>query len=404
MNIYDFLRMQGRLPPAPRLAPLASQLPGAPTGPPRGLSAQGGFMGGVDRLLGGAGMAGLDPANAADARRQGLLAAGAQMMMASQPQFGPPQTLTGILAQGLMAGQQGYGQGMDQGYAAQDMARKQAIYAELQPKPGESIPQTYARVQAMFAAATAQGDTDIARASSEVLKSMAGMMESKAAPKAPDLWVGPDGQAYQRVEPTKDNPFGLVPTGIKRPPVLEGVDRLGEPKPVMLGGKVVMAQWDRVARKYVPVEGAAPVPRQTGHLTEAEAKNAGFYDLASEAADAMLDPVLGQPVSPQGQMMGKVPLFGNALVSDVDQQRRQVAQQFINAILRRESGAAIPDSEYPKYERQYIPVYGDSPDVLLRKARARANAVAGLRRSGGRAFGAESEVSDDFSDVEAAFQ
>lgn len=217
MNIYDFLRMQGRLPPAPRLAPLASQLPGAPTGPPRGLSAQGGFMGGVDRLLGGAGMAGLDPANAADARRQGLLAAGAQMMMASQPQFGPPQTLTGILAQGLMAGQQGYGQGMDQGYAAQDMARKQAIYAELQPKPGESIPQTYARVQAMFAAATAQGDTDIARASSEVLKSMAGMMESKAAPKAPDLWVGPDGQAYQRVEPTKDNPFGLVPTGIKRP-------------------------------------------------------------------------------------------------------------------------------------------------------------------------------------------
>lgn len=217
MNIYDFLRMQGRLPPAPRLAPLASQLPGAPTGPPRGLTAQGGFMGGVDRLLGGAGMAGLDPANAADARRQGLLAAGAQMMMASQPQFGPPQTLTGILAQGLMAGQQGYGQGMDQGYAAQDMARKQAIYAELQPKPGESIPQTYARVQAMFAAATAQGDTDIARASSEVLKSMAGMMESKAAPKAPDLWVGPDGQAYQRVEPTKENPFGLVPTGIKRP-------------------------------------------------------------------------------------------------------------------------------------------------------------------------------------------
>jgi hypothetical protein len=48
------------------------------------------------------------------------------------------------------------------------------------------------------------------------------------------------------------------------------------------------------------------------------------------------------------------------------------AIRYINAILRRESGAAITEAEWSRYAAGYIPMPGDSPEAIAEKERARA--------------------------------
>lgn len=67
-------------------------------------------------------------------------------------------------------------------------------------------------------------------------------------------------------------------------------------------------------------------------------------------------------------------------------QQRQAEQNFVNALLRRESGSAISASEFQKAEEQYFPRYGDSPETLEQKAQNRLTAAAALRSEAGNAF------------------
>ena len=73
---------------------------------------------------------------------------------------------------------------------------------------------------------------------------------------------------------------------------------------------------------------------------------------------------------------------GGALMNitqSADQQRVEQAQRdFVNAVLRRESGASISPTEFASAEKQYFPKPGDSEEVKRQKARNRALATQGL--------------------------
>jgi hypothetical protein len=58
----------------------------------------------------------------------------------------------------------------------------------------------------------------------------------------------------------------------------------------------------------------------------------------------------------------------------------QAARNFINAVLRRESGAAIAESEFQNAEAQYFPVAGDTEAVKAQKRRNREVVQAALER------------------------
>lgn len=77
---------------------------------------------------------------------------------------------------------------------------------------------------------------------------------------------------------------------------------------------------------------------------------------------------------------------GNYLASSQYQQFDQFRREFINAQLRRESGAAISDTEFDSANRQYIPMPGDSPEVLQQKAQSRALAIQNMAVASGGAF------------------
>ena len=80
-----------------------------------------------------------------------------------------------------------------------------------------------------------------------------------------------------------------------------------------------------------------------------------------------------------------VPLVGNYLTSEQFQRQEQAQREFINAQLRRESGAAISPSEFENAARQYFPQPGDSEAVLAQKRRSRNMAIANMAQSAGPA-------------------
>lgn len=68
----------------------------------------------------------------------------------------------------------------------------------------------------------------------------------------------------------------------------------------------------------------------------------------------------------------------NAISSAQQQQLEQAKRDFVNAVLRRESGAVIADSEFANAEKQYFPQIGDSKEVIKQKARNRQLAIDGI--------------------------
>ncbi len=70
----------------------------------------------------------------------------------------------------------------------------------------------------------------------------------------------------------------------------------------------------------------------------------------------------------------------------VFQQYDQSARNFINAVLRRESGAAISQSEFDNARRQYLPQPGDKPETLELKRKNRETTLGNLIAAGGPAY------------------
>ena len=68
--------------------------------------------------------------------------------------------------------------------------------------------------------------------------------------------------------------------------------------------------------------------------------------------------------------------------------QEQAERNFVNAVLRRESGAAIADSEFKSAEEQYFPRPGDTSGALEQKRANRQQAIEGLRVGAGEAWDA----------------
>lgn len=110
----------------------------------------------------------------------------------------------------------------------------------------------------------------------------------------------------------------------------------------------------------------------------------GFADKARQANEA-LEAITASGFNPAAGVGVMAQFLPNFLKDEDRQAFEQTERQFVNAILRRESGAAIPPSEMTNYRAQYFPAPGDGPAVLAQKARARTLAVANLEGEGKKA-------------------
>jgi hypothetical protein len=122
----------------------------------------------------------------------------------------------------------------------------------------------------------------------------------------------------------------------------------------------------------------------TGPKYSEDMRKAGGFAMRADAADKIVsDPaVTSAGTSKWENSLSGIPLgIGNYAVSSDYQKFDQAQRDFINAVLRRESGAAISESEFDNARKQYLPQPGDGPEVLKQKAENRRLATESLRQS-----------------------
>lgn len=165
------------------------------------------------------------------------------------------------------------------------------------------------------------------------------------APAAQPTVTGPDGTPIQ------------IPAGVN---------------PKKFRDDVTSAVADAATGKKTEVQGSA---EQFANRLELAERN--FQGLESEASGAS---GVAQTVA------GKVPVVGSFAQTPNFQKMEQAKSQFITALLRKESGAAIGKEEFNRYDKEFFPQPGNSTEVIAQKAEARRVAIEAMRKTAGPGY------------------
>jgi len=133
--------------------------------------------------------------------------------------------------------------------------------------------------------------------------------------------------------------------------------------------------------------GGKPLGAKEKPMTDAQAK-ANLFGTRMKESHRILSDMEGlySPAAVNAKMSaaempvvgGLAGMAGNAMLSEYGQQAEQAQRDFINAVLRRESGAVISQPEFSNAQKQYFPQPGDTKEVLNQKRRNRELAISGL--------------------------
>lgn len=111
--------------------------------------------------------------------------------------------------------------------------------------------------------------------------------------------------------------------------------------------------------------------------------NAGIYGQRSAEANQQLETLLTEGFDPTSLASGSSSYLPNIVQPSNVQAYEQLKRNFINATLRRESGATIRDEEMENANKQYFPQAGDSAEVLKQKKLNRQTVIQGLGKIAG---------------------
>jgi hypothetical protein len=113
-------------------------------------------------------------------------------------------------------------------------------------------------------------------------------------------------------------------------------------------------------------------------MTEAQSKDT-VYATRAEGALPLLDQYANELTGVVGNTLGQLPLVGNAMKPESFQKAEQASNEFLQAILRKDTGAAITEGEQALYGNTYIPRMGDGPEVIAQKKAARFRALQAMK-------------------------
>lgn len=112
--------------------------------------------------------------------------------------------------------------------------------------------------------------------------------------------------------------------------------------------------------------------------TQSQATAQGYATRTNEA-DQIINRI-GAKFTDLGSYAYSIPGFPNTLKSADRQLFEQAQRNFVNAVLRRESGAVISDEEFANARLQYFPQPGDTPETVAQKAQNRFTTINNLYR------------------------
>lgn len=177
-----------------------------------------------------------------------------------------------------------------------------------------------------------------------------------------------------------------------KPKTQDPYSTIGKLQADLAAGRISKEQYDVAVQGMAPTgmaietlpDGTVRVIQGAGaaKLTEGQGKATGFYGRA-QASNEILSGLEKEGTNLYNSIVSNVPLAGNYLISEEYQKYSQAKRDFINAVLRQESGAVIGPSEFANAEQQYFPQPGDGPQVIEQKRRNREAAIAGLKVASG---------------------
>ena len=149
-------------------------------------------------------------------------------------------------------------------------------------------------------------------------------------------------------------------------------------------------QW--AARENIDIKRIIAANKPERPMTEFQGKSS-LYGTRAAQSDKILTN-LEEKVSTTGlavkQFLAGTPVIGGALgaagnvLLSTEQQRVEQAQRdFVNAVLRQESGAVISDAEFENAKKQYFPAPGDDKATRDQKRENRKLAIRGFARMAG---------------------
>jgi hypothetical protein len=213
------------------------------------------------------------------------------------------------------------------------------------------------------------------------------------APKPPTYGViGEDqlgNKRYGWIDPVKQTTSpaeGASPSGA--PITIEGP-----------GGKPLTIPPGVDPKEYRKQVTQARADADTGKKTEVQAKDEKFAN-KMELAEKNISGLEMEGTSLRGRMQEGSPYLpgtgtvGNYLQSSNYQKFKQGRDNFITALLRDESGAAIGTQEFQRYEKELFPQPGDGAEVIAQKREARRVAIEGMKKGAGPGYKSPAEATD----------
>jgi hypothetical protein len=154
------------------------------------------------------------------------------------------------------------------------------------------------------------------------------------------------------------------------------------------GKSIYVSREEALRNRMTP----APTAGQDAKPLNENQANATAYGLRMKEANSILEDLAEKGVL-KGAVIERTPLIGRALgqslpsvlggTSSAQQQVNQAKSNFITAVLRKESGAVISDSEFEREDQKYFPQINDNKEVIKQKEKARKLAIQAIEVQAG---------------------
>jgi hypothetical protein len=279
-----------------------------------------------------------------------------------------------------------------------DLARQQPLRSDIYDPEG--VPQTLSGLIAMenarlyaptqfkftpemargFDQQAAQGQADLAKWADQVEKNRL----ERRNQQLKELEIAHSLQPKYELVQTEQGMFRIDPQSGKVIPVQP--DNAGTPRPAQ------DATYFQPPQSAAAPSTAAPFGAKTKPMTEDQSKATG-YGIRAATSHEILNTVGDSGKVQPGilkRIASSVPFYGeeagtmmNWTQSPKQQQVEQAQRDFVNAILRRESGAVISQAEFDNAAKQYFPQPGDSQEVIKQKQLNRENSIRSLEIGSG---------------------
>ena len=181
------------------------------------------------------------------------------------------------------------------------------------------------------------------------------------------------GKAYGFIDPTKKQVTPYTAPGSTEDKGIAGPD-----------GKIILypegVDKKTFRNEITRINADVAAGKKTGEQATAE-----IFANKMELSNKTLDGLASQGTSLAGRIASGLPL-GNYVQSPEFQKYKQASSNFITALLRKESGAAIGKAEFDRYDKEYMPQPGDGPEVLAQKTEARRVAIESMKKGAGPGY------------------